>query len=98
MVAVIAVRFSRLLCIALLVAATGAQAQAIDGFRIGDRYADDALGHPAPDVVGEPGPCLARKWTLLNGTALSVTDDTATGRVVFIEQDGTGRPPPPCRA
>ena len=94
MVARIAVRFSRLLCAASLVAAAGARAQAIDGFRSGDRYADDAAGHPAPDFVGAPGSYLPRRWVLPNGTALSVTTDTGGGRIVFIGQDGTGRPIP----
>ncbi len=94
MIARIAVCVSRLLCVASLVAAAGARAQAIGGFRIGARYADDAAGHPAPDGGGAPGAYLPRKWILPNGTALSLTTDTGSGRIVFIEQDGTGRPVP----
>ncbi len=89
-----ALRLSRLLCVVPLLAAAGARAQAIDGFRIGDRFADDSAGHAVPEVVGQPGAFLPRKWTLPNGTAVSVTTDAATGRIVFIEQDGTGRPTP----
>ena len=87
-------RVSRLLCVVPLLAAAGAHGQAIDGFRIGDRFADDAAGHAAPEAVGQPGTFVPRKWTLPNGTAVSVTTEAATDRIVFIEQDGTGRPAP----
>jgi hypothetical protein len=79
-----------LMGVSLAVAAGGAQAQSIFGFKVGDDLRADAKTHTRPSVEGSIGSYAALKWSLANGNAVSVTVSPQTRRIVFVESDWGG--------
>lgn len=82
------VRWALLITAALSYCSTIALSQTLSGIKIGDGLANvgQQIGFP-PSVTERTGPFTISKWELGDHNSLSVTANTSTGRIVYLETD-----------
>lgn len=73
-----------------LLAAAGARAQGLDGFRLGEPLATASRAHPHPAAADPVDGFPAMRWEERDGSDVAVTATPDTKRVVFIEHDRSG--------
>ena len=67
--------------------ADSVHAQSLSGLRIGDPVSNTSRIGLEPVAQNRTGPFTAIRWVFPDKNELSVTADTITGRIVYIESD-----------